>query len=216
MYNCENIIPDLLNCVVFAAEAHKHQKRKADGSSYICHPLRVAKILIDSGFSDIHLLRAAVLHDTLEDTNTTVAELHRRFGPQVTGYVQECTTDKSLSKVEQKKQQVEKMKTISEPAYFIKIADAIDNLSDLANNPPPDWTEARIRGYFIWKGKCLTKRFNDFDLYASKLFETFWDVFREGFKLDGKHYDIFNLGGDWREEDPEQMLQDYYDLVAKL
>ena len=86
--------------LVFAAEKHQSQRRKQPGDiPYINHPLQVTQILSAAGITDWNVLTAAVLHDTLEDTQTTVEELIREFGEEITKIVVECTDDKSLGKV---------------------------------------------------------------------------------------------------------------------
>jgi len=94
----------LLKSIDFAAEKHKRQKRKdQEESPYINHPIGVAMNLWIAGVKDINVLQAAVLHDTLEDTNTTIEELEKEFGKHVATIVQECSDDKSLAKDVRKK-----------------------------------------------------------------------------------------------------------------
>ena len=101
----DSIITDavvLLQALAFAADRHRDQRRKgAGGASYINHPIAVAALLAGSGqVTDEALLVAAILHDTVEDTGTTFAELEARFGNDVVGLVREVTDDKSLPKGE--------------------------------------------------------------------------------------------------------------------
>ena len=93
---------------------------------------------------------AALLHDTLEDTNTTTAELEAAFGGQVTQIVREVTDDKSLPKQERKRLQIEHAATLSYQAKLVKLADKICNLRDMAISPPHDWPEKRRVQYFDW------------------------------------------------------------------
>ena len=92
----------------FAAEKHKDQRRKdADASPYINHPLAVASVLaVEGGVDDTDVLCAALLHDTIEDTQTTAAELEAIFGDKVTAIVLEVSDDKSLAKALRKEAQV--------------------------------------------------------------------------------------------------------------
>ena len=78
-----------------------------------------------------HLLQAALLHDTVEDTDTSLAELEAKFGPVVARIVQEVTDDKSLPKQERKRQQVEHAPHCSHQAKLVKLADKLYNLRDL-------------------------------------------------------------------------------------
>ncbi len=75
----------LLRAVAFAAHKHRDQRRKDAGASpYINHPIALASVLADEGgISDINVLCAAVLHDTVEDTDTSEAELISTFGAKI-------------------------------------------------------------------------------------------------------------------------------------
>jgi len=78
-----------------------------DASPYINHPIEVATILATrGGITDLSTLMAAVLHDTIEDTETSPEELEARFGPEVRALVLEVTDDKHLSKAERKRLQI--------------------------------------------------------------------------------------------------------------
>lgn len=77
-----------------------------------------------------------MLHDTVEDTDTTVQELKDKFGDSVAGIVQEVTDDKSLPKLERKRQQVEHAPHCSPKAKLVKLADKLDNLRDLNSCSP--------------------------------------------------------------------------------
>jgi len=140
-------IARLLEAASFAAFKHRDQRRKDAGATpYINHPLEVARILTDAGVEDVEVLMAAVLHDTIEDTETTPEELTAAFGDRVCGLVLEVTDDKSLDKLERKRLQVLKAPTKSAGAKQIKIADKIANLRDLKASPPA-WSEARVGAY---------------------------------------------------------------------
>ena len=92
------------------------------------------------------MLIASILHDTIEDTDTTAEELNDRFGERVCALVLEVTDDKSLDKLERKRLQVVKAHTKSNDAKMIKIADKLANLRDF-KSPPAGWSEARIGAY---------------------------------------------------------------------
>lgn len=142
----------LLEAIAFAAEKHRHQRRKdADASPYINHPIALAHLLATTGsVDDLAVLRAAVMHDTIEDTETTEAELRARFGDEVTGNVLEVTDDKSLPKQRRKALQVEHASHVSHGAALIELADKTCNLRDLAASPPAGWSLERRREYFDW------------------------------------------------------------------
>ena len=142
----------LLKAVTFAAEKHRHQKRKGeDASPYINHPLKVAEMLADiAGVRDVKVLIAAVLHDTIEDTQTTREELEAEFGREVCALVQEVTDDKNLLKEERKRLQIEHAPHLSSSAKLIKVADKIANVRDVTNDPPSGWSTERRLAYLDW------------------------------------------------------------------
>jgi guanosine-3',5'-bis(diphosphate) 3'-pyrophosphohydrolase len=141
----------LLGAVLFAAHKHREQKRKDGATPYINHPMAVAELLARvGGVTDLVTLIAAVLHDTIEDTETTAAELDGHFGAEVRSVVQEVTDDKSLPKAERKRLQVQHAPHMSGRAQQIKIADKICNLGDISDTQPADWPIERKREYLDW------------------------------------------------------------------
>jgi hypothetical protein len=147
----------LLGAVQFAAVKHRTQLRKgADGSPYVNHPIGVADLLARvGGISDVDTLVAAVLHDTVEDTDATPDELERRFGRAVRDMVVEVTDDKTLEKAVRKELQVEHAATLSAPAKAIRIADKIMNVQDVADTPPPEWDVNRRLEYLDWAERVV-------------------------------------------------------------
>ena len=142
----------LLKALAFAAHKHRDQRRKdAEASPYINHPIALADVLVnEGGVEDTEVLAAALLHDTVEDTDTTPEELQRTFGAHIAGIVAEVTDDKTLPKAERKRLQVEHAATISREAKLVKLADKICNLRDVAERPPAGWDLQRRREYFEW------------------------------------------------------------------
>ena len=142
----------LVDALAFAAYKHRLQRRKdPDASPYINHPIGLAHVLCDeAGITNARILAAAVLHDTIEDTETTYEELRERFGKAVAGVVREVSDDKTLAKVERKRLQIEHAEHLSRRARLVKLADKICNVRDVASNPPHDWSLARRREYFDW------------------------------------------------------------------
>jgi guanosine-3',5'-bis(diphosphate) 3'-pyrophosphohydrolase len=142
----------LLSAIAFAAHKHRDQRRKdLVASPYINHPIGLANVLAnEAGIEDERILIAAILHDTIEDTETTEQELIRDFGKEVAEIVMEVTDDKTLSKAERKQLQIEHAATISRRAKVVKLADKICNLRDIANSPPADWSLERKQAYFDW------------------------------------------------------------------
>lgn len=151
------VAAELLEAVMFAAERHRNQRRKdAEASPYINHPIALAHLLATVGaVDDLDVLRAAILHDTVEDTETSEAELRERFGDAVAGIVMEVTDDKSLSKQRRKELQVEQAPHKSRRAVLVKLADKICNLRDIANAPPAEWTVVRRQEYFDWAKRVV-------------------------------------------------------------
>lgn len=152
-----NNLADLLDAIRFAAERHNNQRRKdVEASPYINHPIAVAHLLAAVGeVSDIAILQAAILHDTVEDTVTTVEELRQLFGDDVARIVEEVTDDKALPKQLRKELQIQDAPHMSDKAALIKIADVTCNLRDLTATPPPEWSATRRREYFEWAGHVV-------------------------------------------------------------
>lgn len=142
----------LIQALDFAASKHRDQRRKdAAASPYINHPIALANVLAnEAGIDDDRVLMAAVLHDTIEDTETTEQELVREFGQEVAGIVLEVSDDKALPVAERKRLQIEQAAALSRRAKLVKLADKICNLRDVADNPPTGWSLTRKREYFDW------------------------------------------------------------------
>lgn len=147
----------LLRALHFAADKHRDQRRKdAAASPYINHPIAVAEVLARvGGVHDIHVLAAAGLHDTVEDTQTTFDELEREFGAAVRALVAEVTDDKSLGTDERKRLQIEHVAHASAGAKLIKLGDKICNVEDVTNCPPPDWSGERRLEYLAWSERVV-------------------------------------------------------------
>src|SRR5690349_14039839 len=147
----------LLKAMSFAAEKHRRQTRKdAAGTPYINHPINVALTLIEIGKEyDTDLLVAAVLHDTIEDTETYPEEIQNEFGKSVLNIVLEVTDDKSLPKEERKRLQVTQASKKSTAARKLKLADKICNVNDIIHHPPGDWNTERKLKYLAWAEEVL-------------------------------------------------------------
>jgi guanosine-3',5'-bis(diphosphate) 3'-pyrophosphohydrolase len=142
----------LLRALAFAAHKHRDQRRKDAGASpYINHPIALADVLVnEAGVTDVEVLCAALLHDTVEDTDTTHDELAGAFGERIANIVAEVTDDQALAKAERKRLQVAHAPGLSTQAKLVKLADKICNLRDVAERPPANWDLARRREYFDW------------------------------------------------------------------
>ena len=154
-----NDISLILKAIKFGATKHQHQRRKNEWASpYINHLIAVSEILWEIGeVRDLNTLAAAVLHDTLEDTDTSAAELERVFGTAICGLVKEVTDDKSLPKHVRKRLQVEHASHASLAARHIKIADKISNVQDLIDAPPANWPWERRWEYVAWAEEVINQ-----------------------------------------------------------
>lgn len=155
----EDDVARLIDAAQFAAERHRDQRRKDAGATpYVNHPLTVAKTLWDVGaVRDTRVIAAAILHDVIEDTETSAAELRERFGEEVTSLVLEVTDDKSLGKAARKEAQVERAGASSAGARQLKLADKISNLTDILHSPPDGWTPERRLEYFEWAKRVVDR-----------------------------------------------------------
>ena len=142
----------------FAARKHRNQRRKDRAATpYINHPLALARLLWTEGqVRDPVVIAASLLHDTIEDTRTTRAELARAFGAAVAGVVAEVTDNKRLQKQTRKRLQIEHAPHLSRQAKLVKLADKTCNLRDVAANPPAGWPLKRKREYFDWARQVVS------------------------------------------------------------
>ena len=142
----------VLRAAAFAAHKHRDQRRKdARATPYINHPIALAEVLhSDGGVSDPRVIAAALLHDTIEDTQTSYGELRGQFGEEVADTVVELTDTKFLGKEARKRLQVAKAGKASDAAKQVKLADKICNLRDILASPPANWSLARQQKYFDW------------------------------------------------------------------
>lgn len=171
---------NLLKAARFAAAKHRGQRRKnAAADPYINHPIEVAEHLARVGaVNDERILVAALLHDTLEDTDATEEEIREAFGEDVLTLVLECTDDKRLPKAERKRLQIVNAPHKSAAAKMIKIADKTSNLRGLLCDPPKDWSSARRREYFEWAGRVV----DGLKGANTSLDEAFQRIYEEGAK----------------------------------
>uniref|UniRef100_A0A3P9J7A7 Guanosine-3',5'-bis(diphosphate) 3'-pyrophosphohydrolase MESH1 n=1 Tax=Oryzias latipes TaxID=8090 RepID=A0A3P9J7A7_ORYLA len=146
----------------------------------LCCPLEterhegVARILShEGGVTDVEVLQAALLHDTVEDTDTTPTELEAKFGPVVARIVQEVTDDKSLPKRERKRAQVEHAAQCSRQAKLVKLADKLYNLRDLNRCTPVGWSSERVQEYFVWASEVVRNLKGTNSVLEEKLAELF-------------------------------------------
>src|SRR5215469_11767135 len=131
----------LLNrAYVYAMQAHGHQKR-ASGDPYFSHPLEVAAILTELKLDDA-TIAAALLHDVIEDTDVTRAEIDLKFGKEIGELVEGLTKIKRLDLVTKKAEQAENFRkllvAISSDirVLLIKLADRLHNMRTLEHVKP--------------------------------------------------------------------------------
>lgn len=153
----EEHVEQLLTAIAFSAEKHRNQRRKdADASPYINHPIQVAEVLFRvGGVREVAVLVGAILHDTIEDTETSPAEIATLFGEDIVRIVLEVTDDKRLPKHERKRLQIEQAPMKSLAARLIKLGDKICNVRDVVNAPPVHWTMERRREYLDWTERVI-------------------------------------------------------------
>ena len=143
----------ILRAAVFAAHAHAGQTRKgAAAEPYVNHVLEVAEILATHGAPPLAII-AGLLHDTVEDTEVTPAEIASAFGAEVAAVVVEVTDDKSLPKEARKALQVSAGPHKSDAAKQLKLADKISNLRAIMHSPPRQWDHGRRTEYIGWAAR---------------------------------------------------------------
>ncbi len=154
---CENDFSTFLKALRYAAYQHRDQRRKGRSRApYINHPIGVAQILWETGgVRDVTTLVAALLHDTIEDTKAKPEEIRDQFGEEVLNLVMEVTDDKSLPKAERKRLQVVNAPHKPPRAKQIKLADKINNVYEIAHDPPWNWSKNRKREYLDWTKQVI-------------------------------------------------------------
>ena len=155
--------PNLVDsALIFAAHAHQHQRRKSTDIPYIVHPVGVMLTLIQCGESDPELLAAALLHDTVEDTGVTLAQLRDQFGPRVAAIVEGCSEpDKRDSWENRKQHTIAYLQTAPRDVQLVSAADKFHNLrsmmTDYAEQGDVLWERfKRGRASIAWYYRAVT------------------------------------------------------------
>ena len=123
----------LLDAMKFIDEHHAGQTRRGSGAPYATHPVAVSYLVAAYKRSKhlTALLIAALLHDTLEDTDVTFEEIAQRFGAFVASLVLELTNDEEeIKRVGKLEYHSRKLLGISSYALYIKLGDRMHNISD--------------------------------------------------------------------------------------
>lgn len=135
--------------IIFATNAHKGEKRKGKDMPYIFHPLEAA-IIVAHMSNDESLIIAAILHDTIEDTDVTYEEIKREFGDNIAELVQKETEDKSKSWLQRKAHTLERLKEETMEVKIIAMGDKLSNMRAIARD-------------YNKQGDKLWERFNEKD-----------------------------------------------------
>jgi len=194
----------ILHATTFAASKHTKQRRRDQKTPYINHPIAVANLIVTlGGVTNVEIIQAALLHDTVEDTATTFDEIEKNFGKVVRDYVYEVTDPPGLSKVGKKLHQIDNK--YSYGARVVKLADKLHNLSDLIADPPAVWDLFGTHGYTIWCAKVVAgmKGTN------KGLEDALADLFKKRFVKGGQEYPVIP------EIDTEEYLKRYYEVLSR-
>lgn len=185
-------IARLTHAAHFAGRAHKAQQRKGiDAEPYVNHLLEVAELVAHAEVpGDFEVVIAALLHDTVEDTDVTEAQLVAEFGRRVADLVMAVTDDKSLSKDRRKWLQIEHAPHLDRDAKLIKLADKTSNLRALVRTPPVGWTQERLLHYVVW-AKAVVDACGPVDPLLERLFREAHAVAEAAYgRVDGEREDI--------------------------
>ncbi len=147
----------LTRAFAFAAHRHGGQRRNAAVEEpYLNHLTEVANLLAyatDGG--DLVLVCAGVLHDSLEDTETTDEELRTLFGPDIADLVREVTDPPGQDESERRQRQVMHAPTLSPKAKLLKVADKTSNIRERIAHRPAALSDEQLRDYIEWGGMVV-------------------------------------------------------------
>lgn len=135
--------------IVFATRAHQGTERRGKGFPYIVHPLE-AMAIVATITNDPELLAAAVLHDTVEDTDVTLDELRQEFGEHIASLVADETDvkhtpdGKKLTWKERKQRDMDNLRAASREVKIVAIGDKLSNMRAIAR-------DYRQKGDALWQ-----------------------------------------------------------------
>ncbi|MDR1017517.1 MAG: HD domain-containing protein [Lachnospiraceae bacterium] len=166
---------DLINkATAFATKAHEGQLRKGTLRPYIVHPIEVGDI-VASITSDEEIIAAAILHDTIEDTDTTEEDIRREFGDRVASMVALESEDKSKTWFERKKHTIDMIPVEPLEVQIIALADKLSNIRDINRDYPVVgeelWNRFRMKDkemigwYYKGVRDSLEPRFKDCEAF---------------------------------------------------
>lgn len=149
-------VKNILAATRFAAHKHRDQRRKDHAASpYIVHPIAAAELLLEAGVTDEATLITAILHDTIEDTETTREEIADEFGDEIADLVVEVSVIETKIKAVDKQREIDDAKNLSSKAAVVRVADKICNLTDVVSDTPKGWSDERRDRYFFWAQKVI-------------------------------------------------------------
>ena len=131
------------SAIEFATQKHEGQTRKFSGKPYVTHPINVSNIVHQYCLGNKNyetLMTSAILHDTLEDTETTFKEIESNFGKEVSNLVQELTNDNEELQAGKTEYMKKKFLKLSNNALILKLADRLDNMRDAPTTKMKDAT----------------------------------------------------------------------------
>ncbi|WP_196894220.1 HD domain-containing protein [Aureivirga marina] len=155
--------------IKFAGEKHANQKVPGSEANYVVHLSNVAmEILVayneEANFDIDFAVQLAILHDVLEDTDTTLLELEKHFGEKVSEGILALTKSKELkSKQEQISDSLSRINLLEKEVGLVKLADRITNLQE----PPNHWDKERIKTY-LEEAKYIAKKLKSKNRYLNK------------------------------------------------
>ena len=156
----------------FAGEKHANQKVPGTNANYLLHISNVAMEIIlahshNNNFDVNFALQVAILHDTIEDTQTNFKELSLEFGEPIAKAVQALSKDAQIiSKKEKMLDSLIKINTLQKEVGMVKIADRITNLQ----KPPNHWNEKKIKNYLI-EAKLISSKLENMNSYLNNRLE---------------------------------------------
>ena len=123
---------NITEAYIYAADAHKGQKRKFTQLEYASHCAHVAQICALWHQED-DVLKAALLHDVIEDTDKTYDDIQEKFGQGVADMVWDCTDPPNVRGDTRRRMKIEKIRAlpVGSPSAFVQLADLVSNVSDL-------------------------------------------------------------------------------------
>lgn len=130
----------------FAARAHGEQKTKGAQAPYVVHLMKVASEVLcvaDGSFDTDFAMQCALLHDSIEDTKVTYAQLSVEFDARVADGVQALTKDERVQKSDRMTDALRRIREQPREVWMVKLADRITNLEP----PPPEWSAEKIAEY---------------------------------------------------------------------